>query len=78
SALVVPEDAIASRGQLQSVYVIDENGIARMRLVTLGRSFQGSTEILSGLDSGERFVTKVNPRLRDGLQIAGASGSNSR
>lgn len=78
SAVVVPDDAIFSRGQLQSVYVVDENGIARMRLVTLGRSFQGSTEILSGLDSGEHFVTKVSPRLRDGLQIADASKGGLR
>ena len=55
-ALMIPANAIATRGALRSVSVVDANGIAQMRLVTTGRTFNGLTEIVSGLDDGERFA----------------------
>lgn len=55
-ALMVPSNAIATRGALRSVSVVDANGVAQMRLVTIGRTFNGLTEIVAGLDDGERFA----------------------
>jgi RND family efflux transporter MFP subunit len=55
-ALMIPSNAIATRGALRSVNVVDANGIAQMRLVTIGRTFNGLTEIAAGLDDGERFT----------------------
>ena len=54
-ALMIPANAIATRGALRSVTVVDADGVAQMRLVTVGRTFNGLTEIVSGLDDGERF-----------------------
>jgi multidrug efflux system membrane fusion protein len=55
-ALMIPSQAIASRGALRSVNVIDASGVAQMRLVTTGRTFSGLTEIIAGLEDGERFT----------------------
>jgi RND family efflux transporter MFP subunit len=70
-AVVVPTTAIARRGQLTMVYVVDSADAARMRLVTIGETFGDRTEILTGLDAGERIVTAPEA-IREGSVVAGA------
>jgi RND family efflux transporter MFP subunit len=65
SAITVPPGAILRRGQLTSVFVVDPDGVARMRLVTLGED----GEILSGLQKGERIVTDAS-RVTDGARVS--------
>lgn len=64
SAVVIPETAIVRRGALTSVFVVGSDGVAHMRLVTLGEN----NEVLSGLDAGERVVTDTK-NVRDGVRI---------
>ena len=52
-AIVVPADAVMQRGELQSVFVV-EDGIARTRMITVGKRQDGQVEILSGLHPGRR------------------------
>jgi RND family efflux transporter MFP subunit len=66
--LAVPLNAVVERGQLASVFVV-EQGAARMRLVTLGARRDGQVEILSGLNGGESVVAPVPPGLRDGARV---------
>ncbi|HEX7708135.1 MAG TPA: efflux RND transporter periplasmic adaptor subunit [Thermoanaerobaculia bacterium] len=65
TAITVPPGAILRRGQLTSVFVVDPDGVARMRLVTLGED----GEILSGLQQGERIVTDAS-RVTDGARVS--------
>lgn len=65
TAITVPPSAIVRRGALTSVFVVDTDGVARMRLVRVG---EGS-EILSGLDAGERVVTEPK-NVRDGVRVS--------
>ncbi|MEN6606290.1 MAG: efflux RND transporter periplasmic adaptor subunit [Bryobacteraceae bacterium] len=67
-ALTVPVGAVAERGQLQSVMVV-EGGVARSRLVTLGETFDGRREVLSGLNVGEIVVFPIPPGLIDGSKV---------
>jgi RND family efflux transporter MFP subunit len=67
-ALVVPKDAVVERGQLHSVFVA-ENGIARSRMVTVGRRQQGNVQILSGLQPGEKVVHPRPAGLQDGSKV---------
>lgn len=64
SALTLPEGAIVHRGHLTTVFVVGGDGVARMRVVTLG----ADGEILSGLDAGERIVTEPS-KVTDGAKI---------
>ncbi len=64
-ALRVSPDAVVRRGQLTSVFVVGSDGVARMRLITLGED----NEILSGLEAGERVVTEP-AKVKDGAKIA--------
>lgn len=68
SAVVVPEDAVVSRGQVRLVYAI-EGGHARGRLVTLGQTRDGMVEVLSGLAGGERIVSPASLAMTDGSPV---------
>jgi RND family efflux transporter MFP subunit len=58
SSLLIPHTAVVERGQLQGVYVLDQNRIANLRYVTLGKSAGSVVEVLAGLQEGERLVAK--------------------
>ena len=55
SGLSVPSSAVVSRGQIQSVFAV-QDGTARLRLVSLGALLDGRYEVLSGLAAGDRVV----------------------
>ncbi len=57
SAVVVPSEAIVRSGDREQVFVVREPGKFEPREVTLGVSAEGMTQILSGVDAGERVVT---------------------
>ena len=67
-ALMVPETAVVSQGQLQKVYVID-SGVARARMITTGAVSRDGVAILSGLSEGERVVSPAPPQLADGARV---------
>lgn len=54
--LVVPQQAVVTKGQLTGVYVLDEKKQIWYRLVRLGRQHDGVAEIVTGLKSGEMVV----------------------
>ena len=55
-SIVVPPTAVIERGELSSLYVVGADQIARLRWVKLGRRFDKSVEILSGINEGERVL----------------------
>jgi RND family efflux transporter MFP subunit len=69
-ALLVPIAALVERGQLTAVYVVDDERVARLRLVTSGARRADRVEILSGLEAGERVVVEGASRLTDGARVA--------
>jgi RND family efflux transporter MFP subunit len=58
SSLLIPRSALVERGQLQGIFVLDQNKIASLRYVTLGRASGTQVEVLAGLEAGERLVAK--------------------
>ncbi len=62
SALLIPRSAVVERGQLQGIYVLDQNRIAGLRYITLGRSAAGQVEVLAGLQAGEMLVATPDGR----------------
>jgi multidrug efflux pump subunit AcrA (membrane-fusion protein) len=69
--IAVPRGALAKRGQLTSIFVVDDSNVARLRFVTTGERWGDSVEILSGLDEGQRFVAENAGNLADGRKVAG-------
>ena len=69
NVLSVPQKAIAQNGQLVSVFVVDQSGTARMRLIKPGQKLGERVEVLSGLNDGEQIVSEVFPQLKDGARV---------
>jgi multidrug efflux pump subunit AcrA (membrane-fusion protein) len=67
SLLAIPANAVRERGQLQSVFVVD-NGVARARLITVGERTNDRVEVLSGLNPGDQVVFPVPQDLSDGAR----------
>jgi multidrug efflux pump subunit AcrA (membrane-fusion protein) len=68
-AILVPPEAVVERGQLQGVYTVDPDGIARFRLIRTGLIHPGGVEVLSGLGGGEQIVVSGADRVTDGARI---------
>ena len=68
-AIQVARQAIVERGQLQGVYVVGQDNIARFRLIRTGATRQDAVEVLSGLTSGEQIVLAGIERVSDGVRI---------
>ncbi len=67
-ALRVPASAVVQRGQLEIVFVV-ENQHARMHLVKTGKGMGEEMEILSGLRAGDAVVVDVASQLTDGQPV---------
>jgi RND family efflux transporter MFP subunit len=69
--LLVPETAITQEGQLEKVFVVDDTNKVHMRLVRSGKTYGDQVEIISGLSSGQRYVTAVSSDVKAGVQVEG-------
>jgi RND family efflux transporter MFP subunit len=68
-ALLIPRSAVVERGQLQGIYVLDQDQLASLRYVTLGKPSGAAIEVLSGLQNGERLVVKPGAVNLNGKRI---------
>src|SRR5207253_5143955 len=57
-ALLIPRSAVVERGQLQGVFVLDQDKVANLRYITVGKPSGSAIEVLAGLQDGERLVAK--------------------
>jgi multidrug efflux pump subunit AcrA (membrane-fusion protein) len=69
SSLLIPRTAVVERGQLQGIYVLDQNKIASLRYITLGKSSGAQVEVLAGLQAGERLIADPGGREFSGKKI---------
>ncbi len=67
--LTVPVTATVERDGLHYVFVVNDEGRARIRLVTIGKAIGGRVRVLSGLSPGERVVIDGFSRLADGSRV---------
>jgi multidrug efflux pump subunit AcrA (membrane-fusion protein) len=68
-AIVIPRKAVTYRGQLAGVFVVDDAGVARLRLIKTGKTYGENVEALSGLNDGERVVVDGVADVKDGARI---------
>jgi len=69
NGMLVARQAINVRGALTSVWVVDKDSIARMRLVKVGKVVGNMVEILSGLSDGERVVVSGSEKINEGAKV---------
>ena len=69
SALVIPESAVLTRGQLHFAVVVDSEGIGHLRIIRTGAQRTEGLEILSGLAAGESILAEVPADFAGGTPI---------
>jgi RND family efflux transporter MFP subunit len=70
-AILIPRSAVVLRGSLACAYVLDNNGIAQLRYLTLGATQESRVEVLSGISDGEKLVDDPADRDLAGKRIEG-------
>jgi RND family efflux transporter MFP subunit len=73
SMLLIPSSAIVIQGQLTGLFIVDDKGTARFRLIRTGRKTDGLIEIISGLSNGVRYIMSPPPKLKDGMGVEASS-----
>ncbi|MGA2170566.1 MAG: efflux RND transporter periplasmic adaptor subunit [Terracidiphilus sp.] len=68
-AILIPRSAVVSRGSLNCVYVLDGQGIAQLRYITLGAAQGNFVEVLSGVSADEKLVDVPSDRDLAGKRI---------
>ena len=68
-ALLVPQSSVVERGQMQGVFLLDQNKVATLHYVTLGKPAQGQIEVLAGLQAGDWLVARPGTLELDGKRI---------
>lgn len=69
NGLLLPKKSVMERGALSSLWVLDKDNIARMRLVKTGKTIGDKVEILSGLSDGERVVVGGMEKVSEGSRV---------
>ena len=69
NAVRVPVPAVQRGEPGTFVYVINANNTVSVRPVKLGPTDGGYTQVISGLQPGEKVVTDGTDRLRDGAKV---------
>ncbi|GHV28373.1 hypothetical protein AGMMS4952_11850 [Spirochaetia bacterium] len=75
NTLVIPRSAVKNYNGDSTVYIIDENSVARRVPVTLGLTNDSDARIVSGLKEGDRVITAGS--ITDGSPVRIAAGSSS-
>ncbi|MCU4415081.1 efflux RND transporter periplasmic adaptor subunit [Acinetobacter sp. WU_MDCI_Axc73] len=68
NAINIPTDAIQNGAKGNYVYIINKDNKAEIRMLKLGMSSNGQTEILEGLQGNERVVLEGIDRLSEGKE----------
>jgi RND family efflux transporter MFP subunit len=68
-AILIQRSAVVLRGSLSCVYVLDANGMAQLRSITLGTPQGDQVEVLSGISSNEKLVDLPGDRDLAGKRI---------
>jgi len=69
-ALLAPSSAVRQTGQLTGMFVVDSSSKARFRLVKVAPYDAERVEVLSGVQPGEKIVSKLNDQITDGIPVA--------
>ncbi len=65
--LVLPETAIIQRGSLPSVFIVNEDGVAEMRIIRTGlKTSEGKIVVSSGLSGKEKVIDNPPPGIASG------------
>lgn len=65
----IPRTAVLTQGQVKGVFVVDDNNVARFRIIKIGQEIQGFIEITSGLTEKDKVVISNLNEVTDGTKV---------
>ncbi len=68
--ILVNKSAVIRRGQLEQVFTVGKNNIAKLILVKTGNIYDDNIEILSGLEEGTVVIIDPKPNLKDQYKVS--------
>ena len=77
SALLISERAIGTDQGQKYVLVVDKDGVAQYRRVTLGGLADGARIVTGGLSATDRIIVDGQARVRPGMKVAPQSSERS-
>lgn len=69
NVLLVPRQAVRETGQLTGVFVVDNKSTARFRLVKTLPYDADNSEVLSGIEPGEKVLARLSSEITDGTTV---------
>ncbi|MBI5772123.1 MAG: efflux RND transporter periplasmic adaptor subunit [Verrucomicrobia bacterium] len=69
AAVVVPEAAVMMNAERASVYVVDKDQTAQIRMITPGLRQAGVVEILNGVEAGQLVIVEGVQKIRPGAKV---------
>ena len=69
NVVLIPVDALVTKGQLSGVYTVSESNTALLRWLRLGRTFGDQIEVLSGLSANESYIISADGKLYNGVNV---------
>lgn len=66
---VLPSTAIIIRVGEPRMAVLDEDNVAHLKIVTIGRDYGKAVEILSGIQKGDRVVVNPTEKIKEGVKV---------
>ena len=67
--ILVPKEALVTRGELTGIYTVGQNNTAILRWLRLGRSYGDRVEVLSGLAADEKYIVTADSKLYNGAAL---------
>ena len=66
--LMVPISSVRESGKMKIVYTIKED-MARQNIITTGRQFGDMIEVVSGLEEGNKIISKLNDNIKEKTKV---------
>jgi multidrug efflux pump subunit AcrA (membrane-fusion protein) len=70
-ALLAPRTAVRQTGQLTGMFIVDSSSKARFRLVKVSAFDTERFEVLSGIQPGEKIISRLSDPITDGISVSG-------
>jgi len=69
SGITLPKKAVVEHGAMTSVWVLNNDNSARMRIIKIGKTVGDRVEILSGLSDGDSVVVSGVEKVSEGSKV---------
>lgn len=70
SVVLLPKNAIVTKGQLTGVYTVSTQGTAILRWLRLGKTYGDMVEVLSGFSADESYIVSARSKLYNGAKVS--------